>query len=148
MEDKNKITIKGVASIKNKLMTDIMQWADMFEPFKVAAETIEVGYVIQVCGGVKLNGVNINASNFFKIGLEMAKNEFSDNLVLCHIQSVEFRDVIYKNKNVPPYVHQNVSVISDGKKFGLVVDIVKQLCPGIKIHEGDLRKIKYLEWGN
>lgn len=147
-KDKNRITIRGVAFIKNKMQTNMMQWADLFNSFKVVAEPIELGYVIQVHDGVELKDVDTNTLNLFEMGLEMAKNEFADRLVVCHIQSVEFDDVIYKNKKILPYVCRDVSVISDGKKFGLVVDIVKKMCPGVKIHEGDVRKIKYLEWDN
>ena len=134
-----KIDIIGIAAINNKLMTQWMQACDVFEPFKVVAEKLELHYVVET-------DEIFDIRDFISKGLEFAKAEFGDKIVYAHIQSVQRRDVKILNKSVIPIVDPEISVISDGKKWGLVVDEIKNLCDGLLIEEGEIRKIKSMSW--
>jgi len=140
---KKQIDIIGVASIKNDKMTKFMQHADLFQSYKVLAELIEVHYTLTYEGeDESLDKLR----SHFNTGLGFAQIEFEKDLIYCHIQYVQQGDIKIENKSVVPFVTPDVSVTSDGTTFGLVIDQIKHFCPGIKIEEGEIRKIKSLSW--
>lgn len=123
-------------------MTDFMQACDVFEKFKVVGSFIELQYVIET----DENFSNDELKKFIKMGLAFAKAEFEKNLVYAHIQHIQFDDVKIENTSEVPIVDPEISVVSDGEKWGLVVDQIKSLCKGIEIEEGEIRKIKSMTW--
>ena len=139
-----KITISGVASVQNSSMTKFMQACDIFEPFKVAAVLLEINYVLENAS-TKSKSIE-ELREYFDEGIKLARVEFGNDLVFCHIQQVQQDDIKIENTSVVPFVVPNVSVVSDGEEWGLVVNHIKHFCKGIKIEEGELRKIKSLTW--
>ena len=137
-----KITISGVASIKDPKITKFMQACDIFESYKVAAALLEINYVLEDVKEETLDGLR----NYFQHGLALAKIEFEDKLVFCHIQQVQQGDVKIENTSVIPIVDPNVSIVSDGENWGLLVNHVKHFCKGIEIEEVEIRKIKSMTW--
>ncbi len=142
---KNKIDIIGVASILDPKMTKWMHATDYFQAYKVVAVLIEVHYQLEYEGEDKTID---ELRNLFQYGLDMAKKEFVEKLVFCHIQKVSQNDISVENKSVVPVFNPDVSVVYDGEKNteALVVKILEYFCPGIKIEEGEIRKIKSLTW--
>jgi hypothetical protein len=138
---KIKIEIIGVASIQDIKTTQFMQCCDMFEKFKVAAELINLHYVLEYTGEAEKD-----LSTYIQHGIDLAKVEFEKSLVFAHVQEVRQGEHTIRNISTVPYVDPEISVVSNGEKWGLVVDMIKSFCPGIKIEEGEIRKIKSLTW--
>lgn len=140
---KRSITISGVAIVKDKKRTQFMQYVDIFPPYKVVAGIVELKYIYEYEGGT------IDPENMKKLvglGHKLAEHEFEKNLVFCYITTILHNEIQIVNSSIEPTFDPEVSVFSDGKKWCLLVDVVKKLCPGIKIFEGEVRKIQHLEF--
>lgn len=142
---KKTISIKGIAFIKDAKITALMQASDVFESFKVIAEIVELQYDLSYERDVAFNVDEL--SKYFQMGLDLAKQEFEDNLVMCNITQIEQDDVTVKNdKKLLPIIDPTVSVVSNGEKWELLVNAVTEFCPGIIIEEGETRKIKSVRY--
>ena len=142
---KKTIIVKGIAFIKDPKITALMQASDVFESFKVIAEIVELQYNMSYEKEVSISAEEL--PKYFQAGLDLAKEEFGDNLVMCNITQIEQDDVIVKNnKKLLPIIDPTVSVVSNGEKWELLVNAVKEFCPGIIIEEGETRKIKSVRY--
>lgn len=124
-------------------ITRFMQYADMFEKFKVAAIPVELHYVLKYEGDKRT--VN-DLYGLIEKGLHFAELEFGDKIVFCHILSVEQDELTIQNKNILPIFSREISVVSDGDKWTLLVNIVRHFCKGIEIEEAETRRIASLRW--
>lgn len=135
-----KITIKGIAIIRNPTMTAFMQAADLFERFKVVGDIINLHYEYEEDG-------EANGDVAIVVGQTAMKNQFKDKLIFGYIQTAEYKsgDVVVKhtNKILAPVFDNNISVVSTGKKWCLLVDVLKKF-PELEYEEGEVRKIKTL----
>jgi hypothetical protein len=135
-----KIIIKGFAISKDPTLTTFMQAADMFENFKV------LGKQLNICYKIEDEEPLTDLQGYFIITHQTMLKEFGKNLVFGYIQQIVIdENAIIKNNIIPPYFDKNISVISTGQKWGLLVDLVKSF-KELTFEEAELRKIKSISF--
>lgn len=114
-----KINIDVDVIIGDKFTNDLMHGADMFETFKQLGEhhTLTInGTPKKELVGEDLDNALSGILNNFKTSLE---SEY--NLVFIAVRSVDDKRV----KNPPVFIKPNVSLLSNGTKFGLLKDVLE-----------------------
>jgi hypothetical protein len=101
-------TLKGNALIIDKVRTQFMQYADVFDKAKVVVQSIELNYTIKDCDPALI-------PNKEAVLLEAALQEFGkDGIALLF------------GRNIPLYINPNVQCVSDGKRWGRLIDMCEQ----------------------
>jgi len=114
-----------------------MQAADVFEQFKVIGKF----EIIKIEGRID---ENITPQELLiKIADPLQKNAPED-MVFFFAKRIDFDNgETHINKIFPPYVRKGVSVISDGKNWGLLIDMISRVIgDSFVIEEDELRMIK------
>ena len=135
---KGDVLIKGVAILQDKNRTSFMQAADVFGSYKVVGERISLQYVLRHDEGEKPYD---EPGCYYVIGMSSAKQEFGDKLIFSYITGIEVDGKFTPNRIIPPFNNKEVSCISDGKNFFLLVDWLKSSFPELKLTEGEVRRI-------
>ena len=114
-KDKFTVELVGRALISNPMMTRFMQRVDIFSHSKVVYEDLELCYQITATGEVTKS-----QSDLRKLFVSCAKKEFGDNLILLI------------GEKAPLFINPNVQVISNGKSWIRLIDVVKTYYPNLE----------------
>lgn len=105
----------------DRKMTELMQAWDVFHKWKVLWEILSFS-------------ITYNKDIWFKdaekiMPVIIEAYEKQGQIVSClHLQNISDENTILKNNNkVKPYINENVKVISDWKKWGLLSDYINNL---------------------
>ncbi len=107
------------AFVINKKLTKFMQCIDMFNESKVAYVDLNLEYTI------KNTTTNVEETiENEELILKLAKKEFGEDLILLF------------GKSVPLYINPNIQVISNGKGWIKLIDVLTQVYKNIEfIHD-------------
>ncbi len=107
------------ALVINKKLTKFMQCVDMFNESKVAYGDLELEYI----GKNTVTNVEETIVNEEEI-LKLAKHEFGEDLIL-----------LFGNLS-PLYINPKIQVISNGKEWTRLIDVLTQVYKNIEfIHD-------------
>lgn len=96
------------AFVVNDKISKFMQAADVFDKHKVVYLDLDLKYFVK---NTKTGEESeLETEKFY---VELAKNEFGDNLILLF------------GKEKPLFINPNVQVVSNGEKWGRLIDVLK-----------------------
>jgi hypothetical protein len=112
---------KYLTVLNDNFQTEFMRACDMFEPFKAAVviQTIEVTFKAKC---------NLQeGERILKQIVEHSQNSKHFAPIFIHMLYMESEDVILKNNSlkVPYFRDENIKVISNGDKWSLLDDFIK-----------------------
>lgn len=111
----------------DKLMTEFMQCADVFEKSKVlgTVKYIDVSYKKGEIASLERVSLLIDA-------IEKVLIESKKIVSFIHVVEIKNGNVVIKNTGeITPYINKDVRCISDGYKWGLLSDLIEST--GLKV---------------
>lgn len=109
-----------VAIVGDKLKTNFMQAADVFEQGKVLGEPVEFSY---------------GALNFTKEeAIAQLRDVLSEKFIVSFISA--------EDDKVLPYVNTDVRVVSNGNKWGILADWIRKEYPHLEVITDEYKFIK------
>ena len=128
------------------MRTQFMQAADVFEKFKILGERLSICYEIKPEDDPQYE----NIVNYIIDGIKAAQQEFGKNLIFIHITGIEKQTESGKtftnNTTIVPFFNKDISVISNGKQWFLLVDFIKGAAPELRVTEGPVRTISEISF--
>lgn len=115
--------VKGRSFVINSQLTSFMQAADIFDRHKVAYQDLALCYEC-----------------------DDSLDEYNPDVLLQVFASEEFGNdliILLNKENKPLYINNNVQVISDGKKWSKLIEVLKKICPDTEFeHDQYYKNIK------
>ena len=118
----------------DKQKTKFMQACDVFESSKVLGEFDDDGGLIEAIIEFK-EGEEVSleragkAINTLKLAFEQEGSKIVTLIHLSHI--MKGNSIIPNDETIAPYVNKKVRMVSNGKKFGMLHDLLKGI--GLKV---------------
>lgn len=120
------------AIVKNKKLTAFLQTLDVFSKQKVIFDDLDLNYAIAKSDKERRREIQEKISDENEIAyLEMATFEFKEDLIVLF------------GKEKPLYINPNIQVISTGKNWIRLIDVLRKHYPSINfVHDNYFTNIK------